>query len=265
MTTEFRHVPSVYDHLCYKGSIQTATSLSGPYCPRAVSFGAVALNACLGILDAAEITHFLGVPIERGQVTNWRCPMALCWRNPNADSQERLEFPTWSWARWSGRKTFYTGPPAPDLKIEIHLDNGEWVEIMRAGILKGNIGDVSSIKDLRLTGTTISPRFTSQRGRLLAVFETNRREQLMDSEKISCEDLRDAVLMICSDMRMESMDGYSKSFTICGLALVVKPGGDSFVREGVAEDFVCSSEVVGTLEQGSFTLLNAEWRTIHLV
>ena len=87
----------------------------------------------------------------------------------------------------------------------------------------------------------------------------------MDLGEVSCEDSQDAVLMFYRDLRMEPMDGYSKSSIIRGIALVVKPRGDSFVRLGVAEGFVCSSEVIGALEQGAFTLLNAERRTVHLV
>ena len=62
------YVPSVYDHLSVKGSIHAATSLLEAYCPRALSYSGDALNACLGILNAAEITHSWGVPIERSEI-----------------------------------------------------------------------------------------------------------------------------------------------------------------------------------------------------
>lgn len=81
---------------------------------------------------------------------------------------ERKGFPTWSWTRWSGSKRFCTSSyygndperrvPSSILAIEIQLQDATWVNILQVDSPRGNLGNISPGKKLKITGNILRPR-----------------------------------------------------------------------------------------------------------
>jgi hypothetical protein len=137
------------------GSGQTvAEDVIQQYQSRDMSFQSDALNACLGILKALDVTHFWGVAIQAQDSEARR--IELCWINRDADSHERSAFPTWSWTRWSGRKIFSSEFRLSSLKrVEIRLMDGTWLDMLRGNNLRGDLTTRSPSEKLRITGNII--------------------------------------------------------------------------------------------------------------
>ena len=127
------------------------------YQSRNMSFQSDALNACLGILNALNATHFWGVAIQSQESGPRR--LEMCWSNRGSESQERGAFPTWSWTRWSGPKIFNSEfRPSSLRRAEIQLVDGTWLDILHDGNLKGDLTPRSAHKRLRVTGNIMQHR-----------------------------------------------------------------------------------------------------------
>lgn len=252
-----KYIPSIYDRdiwgLSYN-PVGMARDILTSYCPRVLSFSQDALNACLGLLNVSEVTHFWGVPIgQDGQNEAYR-GMDLCWVNERS-RRERHEFPSWSWVRWTGHKRFTR---ISNLKVEIHLDTTGWADVSHPELPRGNVGEWSSTKALRVTGMMLQPQFTRHNGQVYATLRTSQGfeihlETILDSEDISSGDLGDAVLMVYDDIRKrthgDNTDGNQRWTELRGRALILIPYQDSYRRLGVAgwtgyeyDDIICSNK-----------------------
>ncbi|KAF3051933.1 hypothetical protein E8E11_005568 [Didymella keratinophila] len=140
------------------GSGQTvAEDIIQQYQSRDMSFQSDALNACLGILNALDVSHFWGVAIQSQESEHRR--IELCWINRGPESQERSGFPTWSWTRWSGRKTFSSEFRPSSLRAaEIQLADGTWLDILHDASLDGDLTTRSPSRRLRITGNIMQHR-----------------------------------------------------------------------------------------------------------
>ena len=267
-------IPSVYIFSSSGASVDDAARLVQAYSGRVLSFSEDALLACLGILNAAKVTHYWDVPIAPSEMDPSCVLMSLCWWNTGSREQ-RCGFPSWSWTRWTGQKCFSMINRQPSIQIEIQLNESRWIDVSLIDVFHGNIGDVSSGKTLRLTGTTLSPRFTVHEGRYYTTIRTTQGQELrfetfMDREDISLDDLQDAMMIIYEDLAKTNLEGRKpKDVFLGGSALVVIPYKEAFLRIGIAdktghsfEEIKCSDEE--GLEEGVLTLADATRRTIYL-
>lgn len=153
-------------------------------------------------------------------------------------------------------------------------------------LVRGNIGEVSSGATLRLTGTLLPCQFVKRNN------ETYRREQIygivrttgddeiqldvwLDSGNTSLEDLQTEKLLVNDDFRKtsgihEPYNGGKAWSMLHGIALIVLPHEDAFLRVGVAgntghrtREILCSNK--HDLEDGVLALEGAELRTIYSV
>jgi hypothetical protein len=257
-------VPSVYKRPVGGKGGRAVHDMLVQYSGRTLTYDEDAINACMGVLGALNTTHFWGVPIQQWSGDN--CEMSLCWVNEEPGKQ-RSEFPSWSWARWTGQKHFSKPTITPSILVEIRLDSGDWVNVARRDILKGNVCDLSSGKTLRLTGTLLSPQFVSDGNSCFAIIQTNGGIKLrlvltLDSEESRLEDLQDAVLIVYEDLHKQ-MDRYYD--VLYGWSLVLKPFKKSFIRLGLAGGYYgISSSDEEALEFGVLKLANATQQTIYL-
>lgn len=123
------------------------------YTRRNLSYSADALNACLGIMKAANIQHWAGMSVETGSASG-TSTLNLQWANV-APSQRRAGFPTWSWTSVIGQKQF------PEIKrldvslcsISTPAANDQWQSVDEWMRLNGDVEgqQTSSSRLLQIT------------------------------------------------------------------------------------------------------------------
>ena len=173
------------------------------YTQRTLSFDTDALNACLGILKAAQISHWYGMPIEPCTSSD-QLTMNLQWRN-STSGFPRSEFPTWSWAGISGGKFFpeTRSITADYCTIHVPTADNQWLTIddwmqsgghwMRPG------GDTTILKHsprLRITAYVARPVFVDARW----ISQRRGNEEFSDYEPILFGNEPWAVLSIKTDI-----------------------------------------------------------------
>ncbi len=99
------------------------------YTDRNMSYDSDALNACVGILKAAGIVHWCGVPIER-DINKEKFTLNLQWRS-KGQGHQREKFPSWSWTAVSGGKTFPVHKSTSVEHCAIHLptNTNQWISV----------------------------------------------------------------------------------------------------------------------------------------
>ena len=132
------------------------------YCRRTLTFEQDALEACLGVLSAMNVTHYCGIDIRwRGHEFTGDFGMQLYWQNTEPASR-RSGFPTWSWTSSTGNKIFdFRDKGSRTCCTEVNVD-GSWVDTANwARYWEGDLTEHDSSKLLRITGPTLSPVWIS--------------------------------------------------------------------------------------------------------
>lgn len=147
------------NHMTY----HTQMHLLMNYCERTLTFEQDALEACLGVFSAMDVTHYWGIQIRRiRQGLTGFFTMDLFWQNA-IPAVRRPQFPTWSWTSCTGSKMFdFREKTTLMCRIELNLA-GQWVDVADlARYSKGNFTDMSPSKTLRVTGPTLKPTWALQ-------------------------------------------------------------------------------------------------------
>ena len=132
------------------------------YCRRTLTFEQDALEVCLGVLSAMNVTHYWGLDIRwRGDGLTGDFALQLYWQNVEPTSRRR-GFPTWSWTSSTGNKIFDSRDKVSRICCTQVSVDGSWVDTADlAGHWEGDLTAHTSSKLLRITGPTISPIWIS--------------------------------------------------------------------------------------------------------
>ncbi|KAL6706324.1 hypothetical protein ACN47E_005614 [Coniothyrium glycines] len=134
------------------------------YTRRDMTFTEDALNACLGILGALDITHYWGIPIlDFHDSGSTYLQMDLCWYIEVRSRRKAITstaFPTWSWTSQHGTVRPITSRVVRSSlsSIEIQLLDSQWIDIVNNQRYHGNLCAISPGKTLRITGFVLENR-----------------------------------------------------------------------------------------------------------
>ncbi|KAH7084196.1 heterokaryon incompatibility protein-domain-containing protein [Paraphoma chrysanthemicola] len=132
------------------------------YSGRKLSYSNDILNACLGILKAANVRHCEGIPLEMNPYSG-RVIMNLQWAN-DKPGRRRPGFPSWSWTGSSGVKVF------PEIMQQrstynqlttISILADDWLTPFQWDKASATSGGVRKTQYIRITAPIARPFFTN--------------------------------------------------------------------------------------------------------
>ena len=220
-----------------------------------------ALNACLGVLNSFDTTHYWGVPVLNYDYKE-ESVLALHWRNRNVD-KERCNFPTWSWTRWKSTILWDEYPKkewfSSIISIMIQLPDMQWCNILQGCPYRGNLGRVACGKTLRITGYTVEYQYDPMDATVVSVSDLSGKKFWLDfgfdSKEIpTCRTMAGVTMLelqqLCSST--PEPEGHRIVVTYSAMFLLLRKQGENYQRVGLARAW----DKVALFDAGQEAFLN---------